>query len=352
MNSPRILTTDRQGRRQDLDLIRAAVVGGLIFYHTALIFGPVDFYVNNRPPSFPMTLFVFFAALFGMPLLFVVAGAGAWHSLRRRTAGGFVRERLSRLLVVGVVLVVPPQVYYALRAENESPGSYWPLLAQFFDVRLDLAFPSIVQRTNPDGLFTVAHLWFLFYLLIYSLLLLPVFLGLRREGRKRLVEWLTAHCCGPSAILLLALPVVLIETSLGTWGPGGWNSYSCGPFLLYGFLMAADARLDAALRGLWREATLIGLATLLGLFLITHYDLGGADPVLGTDYDPWSVLWRLLKAVGGWSWTVAMLGLGDFLVRHLPRRARGRPPAQGTAVLPAMPRRRCCPSMSCTRPRS
>ena len=89
--------------------MRAAVVGGLIFFHTARIFDPLDFYVKDRPPNLALTLFVLFAGLWGMPLLFVVSGLGAWYSLRSRTAGGFVQERLARLRSYAVMRRHPPQ---------------------------------------------------------------------------------------------------------------------------------------------------------------------------------------------------------------------------------------------------
>jgi hypothetical protein len=309
-------------RRHDLDLIRTAVVVGLIFYHTALIFTPVGFYVNNRPPSNVLTPFVFFAALFGMPLLFVVAGGGVWHSLRTRASGGFVGERLTRLLVplvVGVVLLVPPQIWYALRAHGQDPGSYRQFLDRFFDVQVRLGLPPVVERADPHGLFELAHLWFLYYLLVYSLLLLPVFRLLRGDAGQRLVEWLLARCRRPWGIAIFALPVAVVEAAFGTWGPGGWNRYAYVPFLLYGFLMAADARLRVAIRDRWKQAAAIGTVVLVALFVIAHYDLGGSDRVLGWDYDRWSVAWRLLKAVGGWLWTVAMFGFAAFLVGQVRR---------------------------------
>ena len=172
------MTTTGSPRRQDLDLMRAAVVGGLIFFHTARIFDPLDFYVKDQPPNLPLTLFVFFAGLWGMPLLFVVSGLGAWYSLRSRTATGFVRERLARLLVpflVGLLLVVPPQVYFRLRFEQQDPGSYWQFYGDFFQVHLGLKFPWFIRPDDPPDLFEPAHLWFLYFLLVYSLLL-PVLL--------------------------------------------------------------------------------------------------------------------------------------------------------------------------------
>ena len=58
-----------------------------------------------------------------MPLLFVVAGSGIWHLLGTRTPARFARERLSRLLVplvTGMLLIVPPQLYYSMLADVEA----------------------------------------------------------------------------------------------------------------------------------------------------------------------------------------------------------------------------------------
>jgi glucan biosynthesis protein C len=235
-------TTTESPRRQDLDLMRAAVVGGLIFFHTARIFDPLDFYVKDQPPNLPLTLFVLFAGLWGMPLLFVVSGLGAWYSLRSRTATGFVRERLARLgvpFLVGLLVVVPPQVSYQLRFEQQDPGSYWQFYRDFFQIHLGIKFPWFVRPDNPPDLFEPAHLWFLYFLLVYSLLLLPLLLYLRGGGRQ-LLERLAAFCARPWAILLLGLPVAVIEAALGTEESGGWNRCAYLPFLLYGFLLAAD----------------------------------------------------------------------------------------------------------------
>jgi glucans biosynthesis protein C len=230
------MTTTGSPRRQDLDLMRAAVVGGLIFFHTARIFDPLDFYVKDQPPNLALTLFVLFAGLWGMPLLFVVSGLGAWYSLRSRTATGFIRERLARLLtpfLVGLLLLVPPQVYYQQRFQRQDPGSYWALYRDFFQVHLGLRFPWFVRPDDPPDRFEPAHLWFLYFLLVYSLLLLPVLLYLRGTGRRRL-ERLASFCGKPWAIFLLALPVAVIEAALGTEESGGWNRYAYIPFLLYG----------------------------------------------------------------------------------------------------------------------
>jgi hypothetical protein len=166
--------------------------GGLIFFHTARIFDPLDFYAKDQPPNLPLTLFVFFAGLWGMPLLFVVSGLGAWYSLRSRTATGFVREWLARLLVpflVGLLVVVPPQVYYQLRFQQQDPSSYWEFYGDFFQVHLGLKFPWFVRPDDPPDLFELAHLWFLYFLLVYSLLLLPALLSCVAAGGSCWSGW-------------------------------------------------------------------------------------------------------------------------------------------------------------------
>ena len=310
--------------------MRAAVVGGLIFFHTARIFDPLDFYVKDRPPNLALTLFVLFAGLWGMPLLFVVSGLGAWYSLRSRTAGGFVRERLARLLVpflVGLMVVVPPQVYYRLRFDGQDPGSYWQFYRDFFQVHLGLQFPWFIRPDDPPDLFEPAHLWFLYFLLVYSLLLLPVLLYLRRNGRQ-LLERLVSFCARPWAIFLLGLPVAVIEAALGTEESGGWNRYAYVPFLLYGFLLAADPRLGEVLRRHARTALLIGAPAMVVLLGLGFYvsEVAGRDPAVA--YDGWSVLWRFVKGIGAWAWIVAIMGAAMSVVRRRPR----QPAADGTST--------------------
>ncbi len=102
-------------RRRDLDVARESIVASLIFFHTARLFDDLGFYVKNEPQEPAVTFIVILAAFWGMPLMFSIAGFAIWHSLEKRTAVAFVRERLKRLLipfVFSLLVLVPPQVYY------------------------------------------------------------------------------------------------------------------------------------------------------------------------------------------------------------------------------------------------
>src|SRR6266540_4074584 len=176
-------------RRGELDLLRAVVVLGLVFFHTAVIFGAGEFPVKAGAENRAATVFLAFGSTWGMPLLFVVSGMGIWYSLRSRSARAFARERLRRLLVplaVGLGTLVPLQAYLGLRRSGDA-SSFAAFYARFWDVRPSLDFPFVLTATPGTGRFETGHLWFLVCLLAFSLVLLPGFAWLRQPAGARLV---------------------------------------------------------------------------------------------------------------------------------------------------------------------
>ena len=138
----------RQGQappapREELDLLRALVAVGLVFFHTAVIWGAGEFPAKAASERQAVTVMLAFGASWGMPLLFLIAGMGAWYSLRSRTPGAFARERLRRLgvpLLAGLLTLVPLQVYLGQRRAGDA-GSSTGFLARFWD-RLTAMDPS------------------------------------------------------------------------------------------------------------------------------------------------------------------------------------------------------------------
>jgi membrane-bound acyltransferase YfiQ involved in biofilm formation len=104
-----------------------------------------------------------------MPLLFVLAGVSARLALKKRTYSGFVKERLSKLLlplISGMVTVVALMTYYADRFNCGYKGSFLSHYKVFFT--------KLTTFTGYDGGWTPAHLWFLLYLFLVSMLCLGV----------------------------------------------------------------------------------------------------------------------------------------------------------------------------------
>ena len=304
------------GRRRDLDVMRIFVVAGLVLFHSARIFDTGDFYVKHDPASEVVNVLVSFAALWGMPLLFIVSGMGISYSLRTRTTRQFAVERTGRLLVplvFGVMAIVPPQIWTRLRSDPTFDESYLAFLPRFLDVRLELGnFPFVVGDDPATGLFEWGHLWFLVLLFAWSLLLLPIIRYLQTSRGQRLVGSLADQVDHLWVIVAASLPLALLEGGLGSeeeWA--GWNRYSYAVFLLYGYVLASDRRFGRALGRHRRSAITLGIMTFMvvGALFALAESTAGVDPLV--HFDVASVGMRMVKGVSGWLWVVAIMGFAS-----------------------------------------
>jgi hypothetical protein len=320
MKANEVLST-RSKRRSELDLMGMLVVLGLIFFHTGQIFYGGNFYVTNEPSSIIALVFVAFASMWGMPLMFLVSGITIWHSLRKRTAKDFVTERFKRLFIpfiVGLILIVPPQVYYGLKADPSYHESYLQFFPRFFNVQFAINFPLFLKGIPPDNLFQLSTMYFLIDLFIFTLLLLPVFLHLQKPSGKQWVERWMAFFHRPGAIYIFALPIAVTEAILGSGFSGTWNPFAWLSLIFYGFLFTYDNRFEKSLQKQWKLALILGIIAFIIWFaglgmLYTVYQI---DPFI--DYSPVSVLLRFLRGFTCWFWVVAIMGL-------VSRRRRSEP---------------------------
>nr|WP_246204206.1 acyltransferase [Streptomyces tailanensis] len=248
-------------------------------------------------------------------MLFLVAGLGARHSIRRRGPAGFARERLLRLgvplLFASLALNPLPQW---LRERAADPGydeSYWRFWPRFLTVHVDLSdFPFLL-----DGrYFETGHLWFVVLLLTFCLVLVPFATALAAGG-EHVAAAVTRR---PALLLQPALPLAAINALLGMEESfAGWNRWAYLLFFLSGYALADDARIRAALRRLAVPVGALGLV----LFAATApgFMAGDGDPF--TDWTPSALATRALFGAAGWCWVVAILGLLD---RPREPRAGGR----------------------------
>jgi hypothetical protein len=314
----------RPERRGELDVMGMLIVFGLVFFHTAQIFGRFNFYVMHESTSMVAMFVLAFASLWGMPLMFLFAGIAIQYSLRRRTPGEFLVQRVKRLLVpfiTGLLLFMPPQVYFGLKANPAYQEGYLRFYPRFFNVSFALSeFPLFLRGAPPDELFQINYLYFLIYLLVYTLILLPPFLYLRGVAGQRLVERWSVFFTRRWAIYLLALPIALIEAALATDYPGAWSRFVWILFIVYGYLSAADARFGEAMREHRKSALALGVVTFVIYFGTVGMiaQSGDIDPF--TDYGTASVSARFIKGLCSWFWVVAIMGVAGQMSQSSARK--------------------------------
>jgi len=307
-----------------LDWLRVIAIAGVWVYHAARPFMLPDWLINNTQKS-PAITFVFlvFLGSLGMPLFFMIAGAGSLFALRRRTGRQFATERIQRLLipfVVGCILLSPLQFYLEWLHKGWYQGPFWSFLPVLAQDRLDRCLttfrPSIFESLG-------SHLWFLGYLFTFSLITLPLFLWLKSESGRRAITSLGALGERRGGLLVFLLPVAAVRMALQPFFPGytDWADFSYMlVFFVCGYLLYADERLVGAVRRDWWLALGVGLLSTVTMLvgLVAGGEQWVQDPRLPGFYLGWA-----LVGVNGWCWTLFGLWLGmcffDFRNRWLDR---------------------------------
>ncbi|RYI98821.1 MAG: hypothetical protein EON47_18510, partial [Acetobacteraceae bacterium] len=173
MSQTETITTGA-GRRTDLDLLRVVVCGVVILAHALLIYAEEPrYHVKSAVPWAVATFGYEAMRIATLAIFFVLAGWSSVGSLRRRTAGRFLRDRFWRVLlplVAGVLLLGPVIKWIELGQGRDLRVNGFRLVAP-----PDFGFLEFLPRyLGRLQLLTWSHLWFLAYLLVISVVLLPL----------------------------------------------------------------------------------------------------------------------------------------------------------------------------------
>ncbi len=325
-------------RRYDLDWLRVFASYLLVLFHVAMVFNPAPFYhIRNVDLSFVMLIFCSFVSLWHMPLFFVLAGWSIFASLQNRTVKKFLRERVSRLvipLLTSCIIFAPLIKYVELKSGIDL--NHARLLVS---TELQESFKSVI----PSGLpvmppfresffeflptfftqldrFTWSHLWFLAYLLTFTLLYLPLFLKLietQDSHRENTTETLSIRQLRPIGAIWVYMPIVpliMIQLTLREHFAGIYNLYNdwanfayYSTFLIAGFLLARYPTFEQAVDREWKNALAIAIAFILLLLL----------SVLGIVRSPTVIM--VSVAVTAWCFIVFLLGIArSYLTTETP----------------------------------
>ncbi len=313
-------------RRPELDWLRMIIVLAIIPYHALLMFIPRTNTVIKHTITFPLApILGGMLEIWGIALIFLLAGAATKFALDVRSPRTYVIERFLRLvppLVLTAVAFTPLHAYYLLLANPGlivgGPGS--------------LLDPERLRRISGfflqywTSLFTTArpivlgnmflYLWFVPRLLVVSVICVPLFLYLRKRWPRRITR--LAHSGFSLDLLLLvggglvaAAVVTLLEPALVNWltfvAPlvGGRTQFSLDLVMfIYGYLLYANGRLLAVVR---RRAYLtLGLAVLMWAVV---FALSLRGLVSSATYSTTFAVFSFASTLGVWLLTLAVFGL-------------------------------------------
>ena len=198
-----------QERLHYMDHLRALAMLAGVFFHAALAYSPVMsgfFPTADRQTSVWVDAVVWGLHLVRMPLFFLVAGFFAAWVIDRRGGTALARQRMRRIALP--FLLAWPLVWLALSSSTgwaamnvEHPSAFLAMVGEWMQLP---DWPPTPPNT--------AHLWFLYYLLLFAVLHWVA----RTLGLGRLGQWLVRRS---PAWLLAGLPLLLLPALASVSAP-------------------------------------------------------------------------------------------------------------------------------------
>ncbi|MBN2173086.1 MAG: acyltransferase family protein [Bacteroidales bacterium] len=296
-------------RYHDIDWLRVLAMMMVFLFHCARFFNDEDWHVKNNEISMGATVFVIFVSRWIMPLFFVLSGISSRYALQHRTGGQFVQERVKRLLVpliFGILILIPPQVYIERITHGQFEGSFFQFYPHYFD-----GWYAFGGNFAWMGL----HLWYLEFLFLFSLLVLPLFLYWKKRDWAGKFSGIARFFSRPGAILLLFTLLCVVEMIVGLdrdgFGRrelGGWSVFVYLVFFILGYLISTEEKFRTGIeKSRWLSLLTALVVTVAGYFIIT-----------GRFFVP-GFMEAVLQTLNAWAWILVFLGFGS---RYLTRSNR------------------------------
>jgi glucan biosynthesis protein C len=323
--SPTFTGTDhvtQPDRLYYLDWLRVLAILSVLFLHCGKIFDYHTTVVFNTVRSPVLSAYREFGLLWIMPLFFILSGAAVFLSLRSRGKGEFIKARIIRLLIplvlIGTFIINPPYVYIERLFSGQAASGFIQWYPHFFD-----GIYGFGGNFAPLGQGT--HLWYLEFLFIYSLILLPLFIRSKKLGISYLSK-LSIHFEKPWALFFLFLPISAasaIFEFIGLGGVrvmGGWDPISYLLFFTYGYLIFSNAQIQETIKK-YNTTFLVAALILTALYVdshfgvnlkipgVTRHDLLNNGAILPLNHSVWIAV-QALRGLLGWCWIIGLLGLG------------------------------------------
>lgn len=308
-------------RRTDLDLLRVVLCASVIIQHAVLIFASEPRYrvKSDLSPAWATALYEALR-IFAMPPFFALAGWAALTSLRRRDVPRFLRDRSARLLpplAIGIFLFGPFIKYIEL-SQGRDLGLAGFRLVQPIQIGILEFLPRYFTRIV---LTTWSHLWFLGYLAIYSIALLPFLAWL--AGRKPIAApapWWSVY--------LPALPLALVLAVFNGYWPylpnliHDWSNFAYFALcFLMGATIAAWPRYEDAMSS---HTWWLVLLAAVGFYGVVHFGESVSGRLCvglmawGCIGGTWGLARRWAPAPSRWLDWLGEATFPIYILHHLP----------------------------------
>lgn len=297
-------------RRLDLDWLRIAAFGLLIFYHVGMFYVTWDWHVKSSHASPVIEPLMRLSNPWRLTLLFIISGCATRFMMDKMNAGRFLGSRTVRLMVpllFGVFVIVPPQSYFQIVEQLGFTGSFTDFYAKYATASGDW---------HPNGEYLITptynHLWFVAYLFIYTLLIILI---------GPLLKRIPARFAAPlgSGPMIVILPWIVMTLLAATLRPifgethaliDDWYNHAVYiPAFLLGYAIAKHEPFFESCQRMRWPMLIIGFAAWLSLEVFRITITGEPTPAI-------LMIGAAFRELQAWTTILALFGFARKHLRH------------------------------------
>ena len=305
-------------RRYDVDWLRSIAFGLLILYHCGMFYVTWDWHVKSSRASNAIEPLMLLTNPWRLTLLFVLSGIATRFIADKMTIPAFTASRMGRLwppLLLAVFVLVPPQAYYEIVEALAAMAAPATLHAGALDNFYVKYVTASGNWCDADGCLTTPtynHMWFVAYLIVYTLALVPLLPLLRR-----IPPAVKLALAGP---LLIVTPWLVLAGLRLTLFPvfGETHDFRNDWYLhavqfsafLFGFAVAkADWFFERCRRWRWAALAIALAAWAVMIFYIRSYPDGATPP------EALRMAMRVVRQLNAWCAIIAAIGFAHHHLR-------------------------------------
>ncbi|MFC1777677.1 acyltransferase family protein [Pseudomonadota bacterium] len=311
-------TTNLNSRLNYLDAVRAfALVLGIVF-HASLSFVPVfiGWAVMDISTGSSIMGFILVSHSFRMELFFLIAGFFSHMTFHRKGASNFVGSRLMRIaipLVAGWFILKPLIISSWVMGGESMRGDVNVVNG------LKIGFQSLGQF--PRDFLTGTHLWFLYYLLLITAIVLviralvslvPGFYAFTTHWADRIVAWIANS---RFSWLALSFPTAACLWYMNNWGMDTPDKslvpqvpvllVYCG-FFSFGWLLHRQKELIEKFSRITWGGVALCIASVGVTFVLSAFEGDTGHPELGLIRAGFALSYAIMM------WSLVTLSIGLF----------------------------------------
>ena len=299
-------------RRYDLDWLRIIAFGLLIFYHIGMFYVTWGWHVKSvhAGPWFEPAMRLLNP--WRLSLLFFISGVAIRFAIDKAKLGSFTWHRFWRLflpLVLGIFIIVAPQSWLELVTKGETHKGFFDFYPNYIRGKFSIVTP------------TWNHLWYVTYILVYTLLIIPLarpLAGFMNGAGARMTALIFNGRIGVIFVMLLPfLPHMIYRIYLDPYHPtthdliNDWANHAHSfTIFLMGFLVAKDTAFWKAVNRALLWASVLTLALALWLSII-WYDW---NAYIEAGHNLWPA--RTGRVLFAWLAILTLLGLSQKFLKQ------------------------------------